>query len=115
MEINTKDPESLIHSPLNANYSLCIIMIIFSGMRFSLSKTTRKNFQSFLSSPPLSVRIRGNGNGKWERDAWMFVKYSYYEKVCRLKVKYVLNLKDVSMFFFKDMYGSCVLVKLFLN
>lgn len=76
-------------------------------MRFSPSKTTRNNFQSFLSAPPLSMRKRGSGNGKWERDAWMFVKYSNYEKGCRLKDKHVLNLKDVSIIF-KDTYEAYI-------
>lgn len=32
----------------------------------------------------------------------MFVKCSYYEEGCRLKGKHVLNLNDVSKFFFKQ-------------
>lgn len=37
----------------------------------------------------------------------MFVKYSNYEKGCRLKDKHVLNLKDVSIIF-KDTYETYI-------
>lgn len=57
--------KTLIYCPfiLSVVYNLCMITIIFTGTVLPPSKKTRNMFQSFILSPLLSMRAKGE---EWE-------------------------------------------------